>query len=51
MSKKVKMSSEEKLFLKEVDKLISNLKGIKNYWEDEDFAFEFPNVIELTINS
>jgi hypothetical protein len=42
MSKKVKMSSEEKLFLKEVDKLISNLKETSHYWEDEDFAYEFP---------
>jgi hypothetical protein len=39
---KQKMSKEQEKFLKEVDKLISNLKETGHYWEDEDFAFEFP---------
>lgn len=46
MKKKVqvkqKMSKEQEKFLKEVDKLISNLKETGHYWEDEDFAFQFP---------
>jgi len=39
---KQKMSKEQEKFLKEVDKLISNLKETGHYWEDEDFAFQFP---------
>ena len=43
MSKKVKMTVEQTNFLKEVDKLLTILGEVKNYWEDEDFAFNFPN--------
>jgi hypothetical protein len=39
---KQKMTKEQEKFLKEVDKLISNLKETGHYWEDEDFAFQFP---------
>ena len=41
--KKTKISKEQTKFQKEIDKLFSLLKEIPNYWEDEDFAFGFPN--------
>lgn len=47
MKKKIKqkMTIEQTNFLKEVDKLLTILGEVKNYWEDEDFAFQFPNTM------